>query len=212
MENKTLLEKLLGLTCTYEELDSDIEYEAEESADTFKKYYDIELIKKAHNLFVDGTWDDNMFGKWCCAYLSLLTVNENNEGYTPIEELAKEQIIWDLDGLSFFDKTILEEEPEFLADSIVALQTLDTIYKTSTSWKVYSHVGIYMDECDDQYMLLVNEETKEYAIVFTIFYEDREVEESYEYLTVEEFKEKVNQLKESNYSVLHYAENYYEAE
>lgn len=78
------------------------------------------------------------------------------------EDLIKEIISWDLDGLSFFD----EDEDDMLSRFAEGFIDLDFILKTKDEWKYYcAYIGKNDRHNHDPYVLLVNEKEKKYMLV-----------------------------------------------
>lgn len=213
MDNN-IIKKICNLTCTKEDLNisrDDIKYDLD---NPFKKYYNFELISNAFKRYLNKDWSASLLGHWCYFYLYILCggfKEEVKENLNSIEELLKEVITWDLDGMAFFNDSVASEEDdvENLHKWLNDLKSLDVVYSSSTKWKGYTaSIGPDAIKNGDQYVLLVNDESKQYIIIFTNFFENCG-DKSIKYVNEKVFKEKVDNVKAKNYTLLNYSEEFY---
>ena len=216
MYDKDLINKVCNLSCLKNDVcrnQTTINYDTDYP---FKKYYDVNIIIGAINKYLTKEWDDETLAGWCCIYCWILSggFSKNlKEDLNPLEDFYKEIITWDLDGLSFFDeKYDLEYNPRYLQERIEQIKTLDYVWQTRTQWKgVYSPISTYHQENGEQCVLLINETKKEYIIFASEqLYNDYNHQNEYlKFISKNKFVKLVEKLKEKNYSLLSYAEDYY---
>lgn len=127
------------------------------------------------------------------------------EDLDSLEQYFKDVLVWNLDGLSFFD-----DEIEELNDWIESYNNLDHIWKTIDGWKaIYSMVGENAEFNQDQYVVLVNDTLKEYMIIYSDFLENGFEDEYFKYVYEDEFIKIIENLKEKNYKMLSYSEEWF---
>lgn len=215
MYDKELIERVCNLTCTKEDIFRDqttINYDHEYP---FKKYYDVNIIVVAINKYLSKEWDDHTLAHWACIYNWIICGgfhDDLKEGLDSFEEFMKDVISWDLDALSFFDEEYLEED-ENLYDRIQLYKDWDHILKTKNGWKVvYAMVSPCAEFNEDQYLVLINNEIKEFMIIYSYHLENGFEDEVFKYISEEEFILIVEQLKEKEYTLLSCSEKFYYSE
>ena len=212
MFDKELIEKVCNLDCTRKDVDIDQTKVKYDTNCPFKKYYDVKIIIKAIKKYKCGEWDVQTISYWAffydwiiCGGFKANVIEELND----FENLIKEIICWELDGLSFL---AIEEEEGALSRFIKVFTDLDYILKTKDEWKFYC---TYLNKIDryvnDPYIILVNDKKKKYMIIHG-------VDGCCDCFNEWEHKAKkagfikyVEKLNEENYRVLSYAEkSFYE--
>jgi len=118
----------------------------------------------------------------------------------------------------FFD-SIKEEEKDIELDEEEIMKLdgwgevfscLDNIFKTSTQWKgFYAKIGPCGEFNDDQFVLLVNDSTKQYIIFHSDFLDNGYEDEYLKYMTQEEHIKKVREVEQLEYQLINYQEEYY---
>ncbi len=171
-----------------------------------------------------------MLAYWCNFYNWIICGGFDKhlkEKLNTIEDCIKWIISDDLDGLSFFDATLEAEEnmepdeeeyiklnkDEINSQLDACKQTfrdLDNIFKTSTQWKgFYAKIGPCGELNNDQFVLLVNDSTKQYIIFHSDFIDNGEEDEYLKYMSQEEHVKKVREVEELGYQLISYGEEYY---
>lgn len=220
MYDKQLIEKICNLTCSKKELEistDSIKYDIESP---FKKYFHVETVVNAIQKYLDKEWDETMIARWgnhynwiICGGFEEHVIEELNS----IEDFIKWNISDWLDSLSFFD-AIKEEEKDIELDEEEmkldgweeVFRCLDNIFKTSTQWKgFYAKIGPRGEFNDDQFVLLVNDSTKQYMIFHSDFLDNGYEDEYLKYMTQEEHIKKVREVEQMGYQLISCQEEYY---
>ena len=212
MYDKDLTNKVCNLTCTKEDVFRDqsiIKYDYE---NPFKKYFDIDIIVGAINKYLSKEWDAQTFASWACIYNWILCGgfhDDLKENLNSFEAFMKEVISWDLDGLSFFDEDYLDDD-ESLEDWVQIYKDWNHILQTQEDWKaVYAMVGDCAEFNEDQYVVIINDNLKEYMIIHSDHLENGFEDDRFKYITEEAFIELIEQLKEEEYKILSCSEKWY---
>ena len=213
MCDKKLIKKFCNLTCSKKEICRSVNSIHYDEDHPFEKYYNANSIIGALNKYLSKEWNDEMLAHWCCVYDYILCggfKRNLKEDFTSLEEFLVNEISWDLDGLSFFDeKDWLDNGINDILEWIEQYKNLDHIWQTRNSWKaVYAKVGPYADDNEDQYVVLINDELKEYMIINSNHLENGFEDEIFKYVTEEELGKLIEQMKEK-YKILSYAEKWY---
>lgn len=211
MLSKELIEKACNLTCSKDDMvidQSEMQFDIDHP---FKKYYDVNIIVKAIQKYECGEWDDVTLAYWANFYNWVICGGFDDnvvEELDEFENLIKEIISWDLDGLSFFD----EDEDDMLSRFVEGCIDLDFILKTKDEWKYYcAYIGKNDKHNHDPYVLLVNEKEKKYMIIHGVDDCCACFSEKEHKMKKKDFIKYVEQLNEENYGVLSYAEeSFYE--
>lgn len=214
MYNKKLIEKVCNLTCSKEDVcvnQTSIRYDKDYP---FEKYYNIDTIVGAINKYLSKEWDDETLAGWACIYDRIICGGFRKgvkEDFNTLEQFIVDVISWDLDGLSFHDDALLEEEGiEYMYGRIEGYKNLDKLWKTRNDWKCfYSAVGYYTKCNDEQYVVLFNDKTKEYIIILSDHLENGYSDEYVRFIAEDKFIELIEQLDEEGFAVLHYDEKWY---
>ena len=110
-------------------------------------------------------------------------------------------------GLSFFDDSMYDEDPRVLNDWIEDFKSLDKVLKTVSDWKgIFATIGEYSQINNDQYVLLQNDDTKQYIIIHTDYFDNGNNYEGFQYCAKDEYMQKVKELISLGYSLIHYDE------
>ncbi len=216
MYDKELITRICNLTCSKDDISTNLESINYDTEYPFEKYYDVNIIIGAINKYLSKEWDDRTLAGWLCIYNWIICggfSNKVKECFNPLEQFLVYEISWDLDGLSFFDEeTYFEDNEKELNDTIEGYKTWDYIWQTRDSWK-----GVYatINECNvfngDQYILLINDKLKEYAIVFSFGFLSNNYNYQNEYLryiSKNKFVKLIEQLKKE-YKLISYSEDLY---
>ena len=215
MYDKDLIERVCNLTCSKEDvcrnqtiIDYDYEY-------PFEKYYDVNIIIGAINQYITKEWDDQTLARWCCIYNWILWGGFSNnlkEDLNPLEKYLFEDLSWSLDGLSFFDaENYFEESEDEIYEIIEYFTNWDHVWQTRDSWKgVYATIGEYDMINGNQYVLLINDNLKEYMILFSEHLSNnyKHQNEYLRYTTKNKFVKLVEKLKEE-YKIISCSEKCY---
>ena len=167
MYDKELFNKIINVSCTFEELEAfviDIVKKEFDLENAFDKYYSVETILKAIRRYENKEIDDRYLSYWMNAYDWIIMAgfkmeSENKEIY------FKDWLVWEisnlLDSLSFFDNT---EDWYNLEDYTTCFKILDKIYKNLNDWKcLFAHTDEWGDNEDDVVLLITNHKTKEFV-------------------------------------------------
>lgn len=212
MFDKELIQKICDVTCTKDEVCRDQTTIKYDTQFPFKKYFNLDSIVKAIGMYTSHNWNDATLASWFCIYNWIICggfSDDLKENLTPLEEFLKEVISWDLDGLSFFDESV-SEESEDLTDVIQSFKDFLHILNTINDWKCYyACVG---EECkwnDENYIVLINDKTKEYMMVSSAFLEIEYSDDIFHHLEDKEFIQLIKELKRNNYKSLPHSEYWY---
>lgn len=213
MYNKELIDKICNLTCTEEDVHIDQTNIIYDTDHPFKKYYNFNIIESAIKKYLNNEWSDYLLSGWACLYGWILAGGFDDnvvEDFNDIECMIVETISEDLDSLSFFDNSLVEDKdsPIDLNRWIEEFRSLDTVLKSINDWKPYtSKIGPYADYNDDRFTLLVNDTSKEYIIIYHFFGDS----DSYTLNTItkEEHINKIHELNKAGYTLLPHSEKYY---
>ena len=214
MYDKELTQKVCNLTCTKKDVVRDqtkIKYDNEHP---FRKYYNIKAIIGAIEKFLSGEWDDQLLSHWACIYCWILLGGCDYDNMiadlNTFEGFLRDKITWDLDGLSFFRTEHFDDYIEMMHNTKQFYEDFDHIWNTRDEWKaVYAMIGPNAEENGEQYVVLVNDITKEYMLIFSDHIENGFEDEHFRFITQDEFIAYIEQLKSKNYKILSCAEEYY---
>lgn len=70
-------------------------------------------------------------------------------------------------------------------------------------------VGPNAEFNQDQYVVLINDTTKEYIIIYSDYLENGFEDEYFQYVSEKKFIHLIEQLKEKKYTILRYSEGFY---
>ena len=216
MFDKDLINKVCNLTCTKDDVCRDqtaINYDYEYP---FEKYYDINVIVGAINKYISKEWDDKTLAGWACIYNHILCGGFHKslkENFNPLEQYLIDDLSWRLDGLSFFDgNTYFDESEDEIFDIIDSYKNWDHIWQTRNDWKgVYATIGEYDKTNGHQYVLLINDNLKEYIILFSeghLSNNYKRQNESLKYTTKNKFVKLVEKIKK-DYKIISCSEKFY---
>lgn len=215
MYDKDLIERVCNLTCSKEDVCRDqtiINYDCKYP---FRKYYDVNIIIGAINKYITKEWDDQTLAGWCCIYNWILCGGFSNnlkEDLNPLEKYLFEDLSWSLDGLSFFDaETYFEESEDEIYEIIEGFKNWNYVWQTRDSWKgVYATIGEFDMTNGHQYVLLINDNLKEYMILFSEHLSNnyKHQNEYLRYTTKNKFVKLVEKLKEE-YKIISCSEKFY---
>lgn len=223
-----LIKKVCDLTCTEEDVDRNqttIHYDTEYA---FKKYYSLKTIIGAIDKYLSGEWSDKMLRNWACVYSWILSCGFDDnlkENLTPLENFLKEFIVYDLDGVSFFEEYYYQNEgenPKKVVEGWKEIyEIIDHILQTSSDWKGCSAFFEIEDEVDEDeydendedefedsfsnsYIMLVNNKLKEYAILYHHSCGIKYLLNSchFHLISKDEFMETIKNLNDKQYTVL----------
>lgn len=213
MFEKELIERVCNLTWTKEDIARDITTIKYDPEFPFEKYYSMQTIIAAINKYLSKEWDDKMLSHWACIYNWIIRggfYENRKENFNSFETFLVDVISWDLDGLSFFDEEH-EFEGAFELDKRIAFyENFDHIWQTRGQWSCfYALVGELTEENGSQYVLIFNDNTKEYMILCCDHIENGYQDERIHFIENKAFMELVDQIVAKEYKVLPSAEKYY---
>lgn len=207
MYDKELYGKIIGASCTMEELKTfgtNLDKKEFDVENAFEKYYDLQKILYAIKRYEDKEISDKYLAYWMNAYnwiiMAGFKAERENDGITFQEWIVWEISDW-LDSLSFFDDS---DDCYNLDDYKNSFTTMDKIYKTIDDWKrVFAHTDEWGDNEDDVLFLVYNEKTKEFVKMYAeLDYLNEEVD--IERIELDELIKQVKQLKEEGFQELKY--------
>jgi|GEM_PF-1462409 hypothetical protein len=216
MFDKELIERVCNLSITkkdvcinQEAINYDYEY-------PFHKYYNVNTIIGAINKYLYKEWDAETLAHWCCIYNWILCGgfhDELKEDLTSLEQFIFDVISWDLDGLSFFDEDYLEEGISEIYKWIEMYKAWDYILQTRDNWKaMYAMVGENAEFNEDQFVVLINDITKEYMIIHSNHLENGFEDEFFKYIKENEFISLIEKLNKGEYKIISCSEEWYYSE
>ena len=210
MNNNELIRKICDLTCVKKEVlinQTTVKYDVD---NPFAKYYSLSTIKGAIEKYLSKEWDDQTLAHWACLYCWILSggfKDKVKENLNSFEQFIKNCITWELDGLSFFDSE--GEEQGELQEWVELFENYDHIWQTRKDWKAVYTEGPYAKENGDQYVLLINEKTKEYMIAGSDYLDNGYEDGYFKFVSPKEHLAIVKRLKNEGYSILKCVEDYY---
>ncbi len=212
MFDKELIKKICDVTCLEDEVrrnQTTIKYDTQYP---FKKYFSLDSIVKAIGMYTSNKWNDITLASWFCIYNWIICggfSDDLKEDLTPLEELLKEVISWDLDGLSFFDVSMPEGNIDF-RDDIQLFKDFLHILNTINDWRCYyACVGLECKWNNENYIVLINDKTKEYMIISSSFLEIEYSDDIFHHLKDKEFVQLTKELKSKKYKSLSHSEYWY---
>lgn len=212
----SLIKRVCDLSCTEEDVirpQTTIKYDNEYP---FKKYYSVKTIIGAINKYLTNEWSDRMLAHWACVYCWVLCggFDKNlKEELNSFEQFLVDVLTWDLDGLSFFDESTIEEGRQGLECRINFYKDLDHIWKTREKWRcIYAMVGECAEFNGDQYVVLVNDATREYMIVYSDHLKNGYKDKYFKYVSEEALIESVAELEKKQYQLLSASEESFYSE
>ena len=213
MYDKEFISKVCNLTCTKDDVCKNHSNVKLDTDSPFRKYYNPNIVEGAINKYLSKVWDDQTLAGWSCVYNWIITHCIDNEdlkeNLNSFEEFMAKVISWDLDGMSFFDKDSLEED-ESLEDWIQLHKNWSHILETQKGWKAaYATVGPFTEINGYQYVVVFNDDLKEYMIIHSEHLENGFEDDRFKYITEEAFIELIEQLKEEEYKILSCSEKWY---
>ena len=169
-----------------------------------------------------------MLRNWACVYSWILSCGFDDnlkENLTPLENFLKEFIVYDLDGVSFFEEYYYQNEgenPKKVVEGWKEIyEIIDHILQTSSDWKGCSAFFEIEDEVDEDeydendedefedsfsnsYIMLVNNKLKEYAILYHHSCGIKYLLNSchFHLISKDEFMETIKNLNDKQYTVL----------
>ncbi len=205
MYNKELYEKILNVSCSFEELESlgeNIDKEEYDLDNPFKKYYSLERILFAIDRYESKEINAKYLAHWMNAYNWIIMGGfklETDSKSVFFEEWLTWEISDWLDSLSFFDDS---DDWYNLDEYKTTFKTLDKIYRNPSDWeRVFAHTDEFGDNEDDIAVLVYNAKDKEFAKIYSYLdYKSEKVE--FDKIELDELNNKIDQLKQANYREL----------
>ena len=207
MYNKDLYNKIIHVSCSFEELEtfvSGIDKKEFDLDNAFEKYYDLERIIYAINRYENKEVDDKYLAYWMNAYNWIIMAGFKIESKNN-EISFRDWVVWEisdwLDSLSFFDDS---DDWFNLGDYKNSFRIIDEIYKNINDWKcVFAHTDEWGDNDEDVVLLVVNDKTKELVKIYaSLDYLNERVD--FPRIEEDEFEKKIKQLKKVGYQELRY--------
>lgn len=207
MYDKELSDKIISVSCTFEELEAfviNIDKKEFDIDNAFEKYYDAERILYVIRRYENKEISDKYLAYWMDAYNWIIMAGFRTEQENK-EIVFKNWLVWKisdwLDSLSFFDDS---EDYITLGDYKNSFLIMDKIYKSIDEWKcVFAHTDEFGDNEDDVVLLAVNNKTKEFVKIYgNLDYLKEEVK--IEKIEADELKKEVEQLKKQGFNELKY--------
>lgn len=216
MYDKDLIERVCNLTCTKEDVvrnQNTIKYDTEYP---FKKYYSVDTLVGAVKKYLSKEWDETMISYWACVYCWILNGGfcaEVKEDLNTFEDYFKEVLTMDMDGMAYFREYQIEESIMGVSGWTKFYLDLDYVWQSRNDWRaVYSMVGECAKRNGDQYVVLINDKTKEYMIMYSDYFKNGYEDEYFKYVSEEEFKNLIEELKTKDYTIISFAEELYYSE
>ncbi len=214
MYNKKLIEKVCNLNCSEKDVNikqTSIRYDTRYP---FKKYLNFDTIVSAIQKYIDKEWNDRTLASWFCIYNWILCGGFSRflkEDLNKLEDLLKEIITCNFDGMAFFEDSIIEDEGiEYLDRQIELYKNLEYLWNIRKELECYfSCVGKYAKINEEQFVVFINRRTKEYMIVHTDYLDNGYSDEMIKYIEDSDFIKLINDLNEEGYKVISYNEEWY---
>lgn len=213
MYNNDLIQRVCELTLTKDDVARNVSKLKYDTVHPFEKYYNLPTIKGAIEKFITNEWDDKTLSHWACMYSWILSGGfdkDITENLNSFEHFLRDVIIYDLDGISFFNAEYIEEDLKSMYESIKLFENYDHIWKSRDSWRaVYAMVGQYDEYNEEQWVVLINDSKREYMIMHTDHIENGYEDERFVFVTNVKFMELIERLGREGYDMLSCAEEYY---
>ena len=202
MYNKDLYNKIIHVSCSFEELEtfvSGIDKKEFDLDNAFEKYYDVEKILYAINRYENQEVDDKYLAYWMNAYnwiiMAGFKIESKNNEISFLDWVVWEISDW-LDSLSFFDDS---DDWFNLDDYRNSFKIIDGIYKNINEWDcVFAHTDEWGGNDDDVVLLVVNDKTKELVKIYaSLDYLNERVD--FPRIEEDEFEKKIKQLNKVGY-------------
>lgn len=206
MFDKSFYDGVFNFTLDYDKFYQDvkqldqIKYDIE---DSFDKYYSIELIEKALNMFVDKKINYAYFANWCNAYNWIINACYNDDNFNisnGMKNAILDEISWSLDGLSFTNRQIKLKEAKQLLNNF---RLLDDMYIHSNDWKAFYAPTTNASFNEDQNVLFYNETKKIFTIIHMDHIENGYSDSSIKFLKRKKFLDRVKFFN-INYKFIEY--------
>lgn len=205
MYDKDLFERIINCEVSEKELidffpQNEREYDLNNS---FDKYFSLDKIKHAIELYNSNQISDKYLSHWACAYYWIfMASNWNSEDDITLKYNIEEEIADWFDAVSFFDDSMLTEvDPNYLIKFYDAMQILCDIRQNIIDWTAYYKTDeSYLELGDEAVILCVNEKNKFFVIINGFL--DNKIRQSNTYLSDDEFSKKVQALKDMKYKEL----------
>lgn len=214
MYEKELIQRVCDLTWTENDISRKIDTIKYDPVHPFRKYYSFKSIEGAIEKFLANEWSDRTLAHWACIYCWILCggcKRHITEDLNSFERFFRDVVTWDLDGLSFF--SVEEEEDDLekeMHDLIMLFKNYDHIWQTRDQWRaVYAIVGPCQEFNGEQYVVLINDTSKEYMIRFSDHLENGFEDKYFRFVPESALMELVEQLKNDGYSILSCSEQCY---
>ncbi|MBQ2738463.1 MAG: hypothetical protein IJF38_07210 [Clostridia bacterium] len=214
MYDKDLIERVCSLSCSRDDVarsQTAVKYDTEHP---FKKYYSLNTVKGACDKYLRREWDDRFLANFACIYLWVLSGGFDDgvvEDLSSIESFLKDLIVDDLDSLSFFYEDYTDDEPrENIKERIKLFESYDYILATQSSWRaVYAMIGPFAEENGDQFVMLINDNAKEYMIIYSDFIDNGYADARFSFVSADEHIALEKKLRSDGYTLLSHSEEYY---
>lgn len=162
MFDKELFERICNVTCSFEELElfvADIDNKEFDLDNAFEKYYRIESIIKAIQLYDDKVIDARYLAYWANAYDWIIMAGfyEQNDCVSLKTIIEREISEW-LDSLSFFDTFGEDYDIDYKGNFLF----LDKLYKTVDDLQCVYARKLVEENGFRSTLLIANHKTKEY--------------------------------------------------
>ena len=217
MYNKELFERICAVECFEKELEDfnkSIDKQKYDLDNPFDKYYSLDSILKALELYKQGRISDRHLTSWACAYLWILQADRRVENYydsfttIPMKEVFVNFLIDVLDSLSFFYEEYNEDPQKSIADYAKSFTALDELYRSLSEWEsFYAPDDDYYDEDDDDYcyswVLFVHHGKKKFLRLYEDSFNCKRDNFEAKELTKEQMRNTESELKSKSYTELY---------
>ena len=207
MYDKDLYNKILSVSCSFEELENfviDINKKEFDLDNAFEKYYDVEKILYAIRRYEIGEVSDKYLAYWTNAYNWIIMAGfklKKEETEITFQEFLEDLITDWLDSLSFFDDS---DDWYNLDDYKNTYIALDKVYKNINDWeRIFAHTDEFGDNDDDVVVLAYNNKTKEFVKLYhELDYLNYKV--NIERVELDRLKKEIRQLKKRGFEEMKY--------
>lgn len=211
MFDRELIKKVCDLTSTKEDVYRDQTTIKYDNDNPFIKYYNPSIITSAIEKYINKEWDDITLSHWACIYLWVLCGGKGdneNEMLTSFEKYYRDFITWYLDSLAFFDEEYYEDFD--INDTLKLYYDCAHIWQTREEWKaVYYIIEDSYRDCDEQFVVLINEQRREYMIMYSDYIKNGFEDDCFSLVSKEEHYKLVEKLKNEGYLLLSNGEDCY---
>ena len=174
MNNRITIDKIVNVDVEYDYIIPSLDFSFETIADSFDRFYNVEIVNKAIEKYVDRKISSDAFVYWCWSYENIISSNLNFENAFSFQDIVKLKICKVFTSISTCARINLTQLKEYLYN-------IDSLYKTINEWTIaYAPYEMAIDSEDGEYVFLaINKNKKLFSILYTCDLEYKGEERKY---------------------------------